>query len=94
MKQHVGRGAERHTIDQDIAQRPATDREVRRRMQRRDHGIGERGVVGRENAERIADGVVDTGPREIELDMPALLLRAWFIEACARQKHRLDRALA
>ena len=94
LEQHVGRGAERHAVDQHVAQRAAADREVRRRGERRDHGIGERGIIGGEDAEGVADGVVDAGAFEIELDVPGLLLRARLIEACARQEARHGRGLA
>ncbi len=55
LEQHVGRGAERHVIGQHLAQRPSGDRKVRRRIERRDHGIDQRRIVGRIDAEAVAD---------------------------------------
>src|SRR6516164_7565038 len=43
----------------------------------------ERGVVGREDAEDIADGVVDAACRQVELNMPGLLRGARLVEARA-----------
>ena len=94
LKQHVGGGAERDAVDQHVAQRPAADREIGRGGERRDHGVGERRIVGREHAEGIANRIIDAGRRQIELNMPGLLLGGRLVEARARQKARRGRALA
>ena len=57
--------------------RAAADREIRRRAERRDDGVDQRGIVGRENAEAVADHVVEAAVGEIELDVPGFLVRAW-----------------
>ncbi len=51
-------------------------------------------IVGRENAERVADHVVEAGVGEIELDMPGFFLRAGLVEACARQESAGRRIVA
>src|SRR5262247_4860910 len=61
---------------------------------RGDHGVDQRGIVGREDAEGIADGIVDAARRQVELNMPGLLLGARLVKARARQKARLGWALA
>src|SRR5262249_24058768 len=74
--------------------RPAADWEIRRGGERRDHGVGERWIVGREHAEGIANRIIDAGRGQIELNMPSLLLGARLVEAGAREKARRARALA
>ncbi len=94
LKQHVGGGAEGNAVDQHIAQRPPTDREIPRSIERGEHGVDERGIIGRKDAKGIADRIIDSASREIELNMPGLLPRARFVEARARQKYCLGRMLA
>ena len=54
----------------------AGDREIRRHIDRGDHGIGERRIVLREDAEAVADLVVDARPAQIDLDVAGMFLRA------------------
>src|SRR5262249_45019959 len=63
LKKHVGGGAEGNAVDQHIAQRPPADREIRRRVKRRDYGLAKRGIVGRKYAEGVADRILDAAPR-------------------------------
>ncbi len=63
LEQLVGRRRERHVVDQHVAQRAAADRMVARHAERGDHLIGEPRIVGREQAEGVADGVVDAASR-------------------------------
>jgi hypothetical protein len=42
--------------------RAPADREIRRRVERLDDALDQRGIVGREDAERVADRVVDAVP--------------------------------
>ena len=57
--------------------RASADREIRRRGERlRCTASTSAGIVGREDAEAIADLVVEAAVGEIELDMPGFLFRA------------------
>ena len=94
LEQHVGRRAERHVVDQHVAQRAAADRMVGRCTERGDHRIGQRRIVGREQAEGVADGVVDARAGEIELDVPGFLFGARLVEARAREECRLNGIVA
>ena len=87
LEQHVGRGTERDAVDEDLAQRAPADRKIRRRVDRRDDGIDQRRVVRRNEAEAVADRVVETRLREVEFDVPGFLFRALLIEEGARN-HR------
>ena len=55
------------------------------------HGVDQRRVVGREDAEAVADHVVEAAVGEIELDVPGFLVRARLVEAAARQEGGVDR---
>ena len=86
LKQGVRRRAERAVGHQFFAQRLAGDLGIRPRAQERDHGVDEARIVLRDDAERIADDVVEAAFREIELDVPSLLFRAGAIELSAGQE--------
>ena len=60
----------------------------------RDHRVHQRRGVGGEQAEGIADLVLDRRAVEADLDVPRLLLAARIVEAAAGQEQRLDRVLA
>ena len=51
LEQHVRRRVKRDAIDQNLAQAPARDREIRRSVDGGDHRVDQRGVVGRIDAE-------------------------------------------
>ena len=88
LEQHVGRGRERHAVGQHVAQGAAADREIRRRAKRGDDGVDQVGIVRRENAEGIADRIIEPGAGDIEFDVPGFLGRAWLVEPRARNEHR------
>ena len=54
--------------------------------ERRDHRIGEGGIVLRKHPEGIAHHIVDAGALEVELDVPGLLGGAGLVEPGARQE--------
>ena len=89
-----GAGRQRNAVDEHVAQRAPADREIRRRVERLDHGVDERGIVGREDAEAVADRIVEAGFGQVELDVPGLLVRARLVEARARQERRFHRIVA
>ena len=86
LEQHVGRRRQRHAVDQHLAQRASADRKIGRRIERRDDGVDQRRIVGRKQAEGIADGVVEAARRQIELDVPGFLFGARLVEQRARQR--------
>ena len=63
-------------------------------MQCRDHRIDQCRLVARENAERVANGVVDAAAGEIDVDVPRLFLRARLVEFGAREEGRFGRIVA
>ncbi len=68
-----------------------------RHMRRAKHGdnlIDEAKFILRKNSEGIANAIVNAALREIELDVPSVFLRPLFVEASAREKHRLNRIVA
>ena len=73
--------------------RPA-DRKIRRRVERGDHRLDQCGLVGRVNAETVADHVIEPAFGQIEFDMPGFLFRAFFVEATAREESGGDRIVA
>ncbi len=46
LEQHIGGGRERDAVDQLFAQRAAADGEIRRRIDRSEHRLDQRGIVG------------------------------------------------
>ena len=74
--------------------RAPADRKVRRRIERLDDGVDQRGIVGREDAERVADRVVDAGAGEIDVDVPGDLLGARAVEPRAREEFAGRRIVA
>ncbi len=51
-------------------------------------------IVARENAERIADDVIEAATAEVEIDVPGFLLRPGLVQQTARQERRLYRIVA
>ena len=94
LEQHIRRHAERDAVGQHVAQGTPGDREIWRRAERGKHGIDQRRLVMRKHAERIADGVVDPAPRQIDIDMPRLFLRARLVEFCAGDEGCLGRMVS
>ena len=94
MKQHVGRRRERHALDQDITQGTPADWKIRRRTDRADDCVRQRRIVGRVEAERVADHVLDPAAGQVELDVPGLLLGAFLVEPRTRSKARHCRRIA
>src|SRR5215467_9019548 len=74
LEQHVGRRAKRDPVDEHLAQRAPTDRKIRRRAECLDDGVDKTRIVRRHDAEAVADRVVEARLRQVELDMPSLLL--------------------
>ena len=71
-----GAGAERNVGDHRLAQGLAADVAARIGAERGDHVIDQRRMVLGEDAEAVADDIVEAAGAEIELDVPGGLGRA------------------
>ncbi len=71
--ERVGRRAEGAILHQLRAQTLAADLCIRSRAEQRDHRIDEARVVLSDDAEGVADDIVEAAFGEIELDMPGFL---------------------
>ena len=60
-----------------------------RGSKQRDDLVDQAEIVLGENAEGIADDVIEVGFGQVEVDVPGLLLRARLVEARAREERRL-----
>ena len=94
LEQLVGRRREREILDQQVAQRLAAHRRDGRGADQRDDLVDEPRIVAGEDAEGVADHIVEPAVAEVEFDMEGLFLRAFRIEPATRQEARGDRRFA
>ncbi len=94
LEQHVGGRRQRYAVDQLFAQRAPANRKIRRRGERRQHLGDQLRIVGRENADGIADDVIKSGPGQVDFDVPGLFFRSRPAEAVAREECRFRRPVA
>ena len=95
LEQHVGRGAERDAVGQNLAQ--ACGRRSGSRPARRCAAITastSAGSLRRKDAEAVADGVIEAASRRDRTRYARSLLRARLVEPRARDERRLDRMVA
>ncbi len=72
-EQGIRRGRQRHVVGQHLAQRLAPHLGQVRRAEQRDDLVDMAEIVAGENAEGIADDIVEAAARKIELDVPGFL---------------------
>ncbi len=89
-----GAGASDTSVSQYLAQRLASDFGGMRRAKQGNDLIDMAEFVAGENAEGIADDIVEAAAGEIEIDVPGFLFRAGLVEEAARQEGRRDRIVA
>ena len=65
-----------------------------RGTQQRDDLVDQTEIVSRENAEGIADDIIEAGAGQIELDVPGLLFGALLVQQPPRQEFCRDRIVA
>ena len=56
--------------------------------------VDQRRIIGREDAEAVADHIIETGASEIEFDMPGFFFRALLVEPAAREERGVHRIVA
>jgi hypothetical protein len=85
-EQHVGRRRKRDAVGEFLAEGAVADRKVLRHVECRQHARDEIMIVGRENAEGIADDIIEIGASEIDVDMPGFFFRTGLVEPAAREE--------
>ena len=93
-EQRVRRRRQRDVVDQDLAQRLAVHLGGVGGAEQRDDLVHQPDIVARENAEGVADDIVEPATGQIELDVPGLLLRTLLVQEASRQEGRRDRIVA
>ena len=93
-EQRVRRRRQRDVVDQDLAQRLAVDLGGVRGAEQRDDLVDMAEIVAGENAEGIADDIVEAAAGQIELDVPGFLFRSPLVQQAARQECCRDRIVA
>ncbi len=86
LEQAVRCGRQRHVVDQHLAQRLAAHRSGVRGAKQRDDLVDEAEIILGEDAEGIANDIVETACIEIEVDMPGLLFRSFLVEEASRHE--------
>ena len=89
-----GAGASETSRRQHLAQRLAADFGGVRCAEQGDDLIDMAEIVAGENAEGIADDIVEAAAAEIEIDVPGFLFRSRLVEQAARHECRRDRIVA
>ena len=89
-----GAGDSETSVGQHLAQRLAVDFGGVRGAEQGDDLIDEAEIVAGENAEGIADDIVEAAARQVEIDVPGFLFRARLVEQAARQERRRHRIVA
>jgi len=77
-----------------IAEGSLADQTLGAGAELRDHGIDEARVVRREDAEAVADLVIDSAASEVDLDVPGLLFGIRRVKAAAGEEDAFGRLLA
>ena len=93
-EQRVRRRRQRDVVDQDLAQRLAVHFGGVRGAEQRDDLVDQAEIVAGENAEGIADDIVEAATGQIELDVPGFLFRSLLVQEAARQEGCRDRIVA
>ena len=94
LEQRVRRRRQRDIIDQGLAQRLAVDLGGVGGAEQRDDLVHQANIVARENAEGIANDIIEPATGQIELDVPGFLFRTLLVQETTRQEGRGDRVVA
>ena len=85
-EQRIGRRRQRDVVKQDLAQRPAAHLSGMGGAQHGDDLVNQPEVVAGENAEGVANDVIQTAAGKIELDMPGCFFRSRPVQQAPRDK--------
>ena len=85
-EQRIRRGRQRDIVEQHLAQRLAAHLRGVRGAEHGDDLVDQAELVAGENAEGIADDVIETAAGQIELDMPGFLFRSLPVEQAPRDE--------
>ena len=93
-EQRVRRRRQRDVVEQHLAQRLAPHLGRMRGAEQRDDLVHQAEIVAGEDAEGIADDVIEAAAGQIKLDMPGFLFRALAVQQPARQEFGRRRIVA
>ena len=93
-EQRIRRRRQRHLRCQHLAQRLASDFGGVRCAKQGNDLIDMAELVAGEDAEGIADDIIEAAAREVEIDVPGFLFRAGLVEETARQERGRHRIVA
>ena len=93
-EQGIRRRRQRDVVGQHLAQRLAVDFGGVRRAEQGDDLVDQPEIVARENAEGVADDIIEAATGQVEIDMPGFLFRTLLVQQAARDEFCRDRIVA